>query len=177
MDREHTCCFTGHRPDKLPWGTDERDPRCVAVFEQLTAALDRAYAAGCRHFICGMARGGDLLFCRAALALRDRQPGVTVEGAIPCQTQADRWPANERARRTEEEIVGEANRKAAATLKKADEDIAFEKKRALNELKNEIAGISLDIAEKVIGREIREDDHKALIDGFIDEIDGEKAED
>ena len=85
--------------------------------------------------------------------------------------------ANERARRTEEEIVGEANRKAAATLKKADEDIAFEKKRALNELKSEIAGISLDIAEKVIGREIREDDHKALIDGFIDEIDGEKAED
>jgi F-type H+-transporting ATPase subunit b len=85
--------------------------------------------------------------------------------------------ANERARRTEEEIVGEANRKAAATLKKADEDIAFEKKRALNELKNEITGISLDIAEKVIGREIREDDHKALIDGFIDEIDSEKAED
>ncbi len=83
--------------------------------------------------------------------------------------------ANERARRAEEEIVGEANSKAAATLKKADEDIAFEKKRALNELKNEIAGISLDIAEKVIGREISEDDHKALIDGFIDEI-GETTE-
>jgi len=83
--------------------------------------------------------------------------------------------ANERARRAEEEIVGEANRKAAATLKKADEDIALEKKRALNELKNEISGLSLDIAEKVIGREIKEDDHKALIDGFIDEI-GETTE-
>ena len=84
--------------------------------------------------------------------------------------------ANERARRAEEEIVGEANRKAAATLKKADEDIAFEKKRALNELKNEIAGISLSIAEKVIEREIREEDHTALIDRFIDDLDGGKAE-
>ncbi|MBE6955885.1 MAG: DUF1273 domain-containing protein [Ruminococcaceae bacterium] len=101
MDREHTCCFTGHRPNKLPWGADESDPRCAAVFAQLTAALDRAYEAGCRHFICGMARGGDLLFCRAALDLRDRRPGVTVEGSIPCQSQADRWPAAEQARRAE----------------------------------------------------------------------------
>ena len=27
-EREHTCCFTGHREYKLPWGSDENDPRC-----------------------------------------------------------------------------------------------------------------------------------------------------
>lgn len=97
MDRAHTCCFTGHRPDKLPWGMDESDPRCIALFHDLSAALDRAYEAGCRHFICGMARGCDLLFCRAALDLRARCPDVTVEGAIPCQSQTDSWPAAERA--------------------------------------------------------------------------------
>ena len=96
MDRAHTCCFTGHRPDKLPWGTDESDPRCSALQEQLTAALERAYEAGCHHFICGMARGSDLLFCRAALTLRERHGDVTVEGAVPCQTQTDGWPAAER---------------------------------------------------------------------------------
>ena len=97
MDRMHTCCFTGHRPDKLPWGTDESDPRCTALQEKLLAAVELAYDAGCRHFICGMARGCDLLFCQAALALRDRHADVTVEGAIPCQTQTDSWPAAERA--------------------------------------------------------------------------------
>ena len=98
MDREHTCCFTGHRPDKLPWGTDEHDPRCIALKQRLTRAVERAYEAGCRHFICGMARGCDLYFCQAVLDLRERHPDVTVEAAIPCQTQTDSWPAPERAR-------------------------------------------------------------------------------
>ena len=78
--------------------------------------------------------------------------------------------ANERARHAEETILASANDRAAATLKKADEDIAFEKKRARNEIKNEISSISLDIAEKVIGREISEEDHRNLIDRFIDDV-------
>ena len=79
MDREHTCCFTGHRPHKLPWGENEHDARCIALKEQLTIALDRAYDLGFRHFICGMARGSDLYFAEGVLALRDRAPGVTLE--------------------------------------------------------------------------------------------------
>ena len=99
MDRAHTCCFTGHRPDKLPWGTREEDARCAALYDRLQQAVEQAYEAGCRHFICGMARGCDLLFCRAALALRAKYVDVTVEGAIPCESQADSWPAGERAQR------------------------------------------------------------------------------
>ena len=78
--------------------------------------------------------------------------------------------ANERANAASDEILNETNRKASAILKKADEDIAFEKKKAINDIKNEISGISLDIAEKMIGREINENDHRALIDSFIDGI-------
>ena len=96
MDRSTTCCFTGHRPDKLPWGTDEEHPACLALKEELYRAVERAYRAGCRHFICGMARGSDLYFCQAVLELRERYPDITVEGAIPCQSQTDSWPAAER---------------------------------------------------------------------------------
>ena len=98
MEREHTCCFTGHRPDKLPWGTGEQDPRCLALKARLDEALERAYLAGCRHFICGMARGSDLYFAEAVLALRELHPEITLEGARPCETQADGWPLAERNR-------------------------------------------------------------------------------
>lgn len=98
MERERTCCFTGHRPGKLPWGTDERDPRCLALKQSISRELERLYLRGWRHFISGMAQGADLYFAEAALALKEKYPDLTVEGAVPCPTQADRWPEEERRR-------------------------------------------------------------------------------
>lgn len=98
MQRDVTCCFTGHRPDKLPWGADEGDPRCADLKNRIAAALEQAYEKGMRHFICGMALGADLYFCEAALDLRRRRPGVTVEAAIPCEEQAARWGERDRNR-------------------------------------------------------------------------------
>lgn len=98
MRRETTCCFTGHRPNKLPWGSDEGDPRCVALKERLRESLKVAYDDGYRHFLCGMALGCDLYFCEAVLDLRDRRQGVTVEAAVPCEEQAARWRERDRAR-------------------------------------------------------------------------------
>ena len=98
MERETTCCFTGHRPDKLPWGTDESGQACLALKARIGRALERAYEAGFRHFVCGMARGADLYFAEAVLALRDRYPEVTFEAARPCTTQADAWPEAEQRR-------------------------------------------------------------------------------
>ena len=37
--RPCTCCFTGHRPEKLPWGSDESDPRCTALKKKLSDAV------------------------------------------------------------------------------------------------------------------------------------------
>ena len=91
MEQAETCCFTGHRPDKLPWGVREDDPRCTDLKARLAAALEAEYDAGTRHFICGMARGADLYFAEAVLALRERRPDVTLEAAIPCEEQDRRW--------------------------------------------------------------------------------------
>ena len=98
MDPAHTCCFTGHRPDKLPWGGNEEDPRCLALKGRLFAAVQAQYEAGVRHFICGMARGGDLYFAEAVLSLREHCPDLTLEAARPCESQADRWPLADQAR-------------------------------------------------------------------------------
>ena len=96
--RETTCCFTGHRPEKLPWGSDERDPRCLVLKHGLARELDGLYHRGFRHFISGMAQGCDLYFAEAALALREQHPDLTVEGAIPYPAQADRWRSDQRRR-------------------------------------------------------------------------------
>lgn len=61
-------------------------------------AVELAYEQGYRHFICGMAQGCDLYFCETVLALRETRPDITVEAALPCPTQADTWPAAQRAR-------------------------------------------------------------------------------
>ena len=96
--RQESCCFTGHRPAKLPWRYDESDPRCAALKLRIRDAVELAYEQGYRHFICGMAQGCDLYFCESILALRVQHPEVTVEAAIPCPSQADTWPEAQRKR-------------------------------------------------------------------------------
>ena len=93
-----SCCFTGHRPGKLPWRYREEDPRCLALKRRIADAIEAVYQEGYRHFLCGMALGCDLYFCEAVLALREMHPGVTVEAAIPCPGQASAWPPDQRAR-------------------------------------------------------------------------------
>lgn len=97
-ERSFTCCFTGHRPEKLPWGTNEEDPRCAALKRKLSDALEAAYAEGMRHFICGMARGCDFYFAEEVVALRQKHADVTLEAAIPCSSQTDGWPEADRVR-------------------------------------------------------------------------------
>lgn len=97
--RAFTCCFTGHRPSKLPWRDNESDRRCLALKAAIAQHIRAAYDGGWRHFICGMALGCDLYFCEAALALRETCPDLRLEAAVPCPSQADRWPARQRSRR------------------------------------------------------------------------------
>ncbi len=96
--RQETCCFTGHRPTKLPWRYQEQDVRCLKLKARIADAIEAVYADGYRHFLCGMAQGCDLYFCEAVIAFREKHPDVTIEAVIPCPTQADRWPEKERLR-------------------------------------------------------------------------------
>ena len=59
-----------------------------------------------------------------------------------------------RGQSREEEIVRNANAEAAAILDKAAADIAQEKKKAINDAKDEISDLALAIAGKVVGREL-----------------------
>ena len=69
-----------------------------------------------------------------------------------------------------DKIVADARKQAVALKEKAQEDIALEKKRAVNEIKNELSGIAVDLAAKVAEKEIDAGQHETLISEYIDRI-------
>lgn len=75
-----------------------------------------------------------------------------------------------RAQLKEEEILKEAGDEAARVLERAEEQIALEKKQALNDVKNEVSAMAIGIASAVIERDVSQKEHKEFIDDFIDNI-------
>ncbi len=75
-----------------------------------------------------------------------------------------------RAQKREEEIVGEANRKAAEIRTKAEESIERDKQRTLNEIKDEISEMVVLAAGKVIEKEISASDNEEIISKFLEEV-------
>ena len=78
--------------------------------------------------------------------------------------------ATVRAQSREEEIIRQANARAEAIRTKASADIAQEKKKAINDAKDEISVIALAIAGKVVERELDAQDQSKLVDSFIEEL-------
>lgn len=69
-----------------------------------------------------------------------------------------------------EEIINQAQAQAVQIKEKAAADIAQEKKKAINDAKDEISGISMAIAEKVVERQLNAADQQKLIDQFINDL-------
>ena len=69
-----------------------------------------------------------------------------------------------------EEIISQAQAAAAQIKSKASADIQLERKKAVNDAKNEISGLAMAIAGKVVGRELNPQDQAGYFDRFIDEL-------
>ena len=78
--------------------------------------------------------------------------------------------ATQTAQSRSEQIILEAKEEAAAIRAKASSDIAQERRNAVNAIKNDISGIAVSIASKVVEKEIDEKEHEALIQDFIDQM-------
>ena len=78
--------------------------------------------------------------------------------------------ASQTAARNSEETLNAARAQAAEIKRKAGEEIEQQRKKALNEVKDEIGGMAMAIASKVVEREIQEKDHQQLIDEFIEKV-------
>ena len=70
------------------------------------------------------------------------------------------------------DIVGKAEEEAAAIKRCAQADIAGERERAAASLKGEVAELSMDVAERVVGQSLDRNSQRALVDRFIEELGG-----
>ena len=89
---ERRCCFTGHRPDKLPWGAEEDAPGCLRLKECLEAEILRLFRGGVTEFFTGMAMGVDLWAAEILIGLRQQYRELRVLAVVPCRRQAEDWP-------------------------------------------------------------------------------------
>lgn len=98
------------------------------------------------------------------------------ENMRQAKTKADDMilSAQKTAAQRSEEIISQAQKQAAQLKTKAASDIEMEKKKAINEAKNEISELAMAIAGKVVARELNDADQDGMIDRFIEELGDQK---
>lgn len=90
------------------------------------------------------------------------------------QTRAEQSRLIRQAGETRDRIIAEArvqaDEQASGIIERARQEIALEKEAAMHDIRQQLATLSLEMAQKVIRRELKSDeDHKELIDKIIDE--------
>lgn len=85
------CSFTGYRPQKMPFGFDESDPRCVEFKQRLRDTIEGLIGKNYAHFISGGAMGMDMFAAEAVLELKREYPWIILEMVSPFDAQAAKW--------------------------------------------------------------------------------------
>jgi len=95
----NTCCFTGHRPQNLPFKFNEENAGCIKIKENLRKIIIQLIENhNVTHFISGVALGVDQYAAEIVLELIQHYPHIILECAIPCETQAISWSEAQRNR-------------------------------------------------------------------------------
>ncbi len=94
----------------------------------------------------------------------EKLSGANAEATAIVQNAADK--AKERA----DTIVSQAHDKAEGIIRTARTEAELERKKATDGIKREIVEVSSALSEKLLEREINTEDHKKLIDSFIEDI-------
>lgn len=96
--KSKSVCFTGHRSQKLSWGFDESDERCLKMKENLRIEIEKAIKRGYETFYSGMAIGFDLICVEILLELKKKYSDIKIVGVLPCKTQDRIWHVKDRQR-------------------------------------------------------------------------------
>ncbi|MCF0232985.1 MAG: F0F1 ATP synthase subunit B, partial [Enterococcus sp.] len=78
--------------------------------------------------------------------------------------------AKESGEQTRQKTLKETTAEVTRLREKARTDISQEREEALSSVKNEVADLSLQIAAKILNKELTPDAHEALIDSYIESL-------
>ena len=98
LNNNKVCCFTGHRSQKLPWGFNEQDERCLKMKEELYLEIEKSINEGYGTFLCGMALGFDTICAETVLQLKEKYKFIKLIGALPCKNQDFKWNTEQKKR-------------------------------------------------------------------------------
>ena len=78
--------------------------------------------------------------------------------------------ARQQAEQVRKDIIAKSEKDAEAIVERAQEQIQAERNRTVQELQSTIAEISIDLAEKVVGRSIDAGAQREMVDAYIKEV-------
>lgn len=93
-----TCCFTGHRSQKLPWRFNEQDERCINMKANAKSKILEAIKNGYTTFISGMALGFDMICAEIVLDIKRQNSNIKLICALPCKDQSKLWHIDQQKR-------------------------------------------------------------------------------
>ena len=79
------------------------------------------------------------------------------------------------AEKVKEDTLNQAKEKATAIIESAEKQIQVEKDKAISEIKGEVANLAIQVAEKLIQKNLNRDDNQSLIDESLQKIKGYEA--
>ena len=108
------------------------------------------------------------------LAEEDRLMWDAKIGTVKAETDEMMKKAQDSAKRQSESIVSKAKEQADGIIRQAETQAQLEMKKAEEGIKQEIVEVSTALANKLLEREISAEDHRSLIDSFIEKIGDEE---
>jgi F-type H+-transporting ATPase subunit b len=78
--------------------------------------------------------------------------------------------ARQQAEQVRKDIIAKAERDAEQVVARAQEQIVAERNRTITELQRTVADMSIELAEKVVGRSLDDSSHRELVDNYIREV-------
>ena len=134
----------------------------IFFLDKIKAILDQRREAADKQITDAEAAKADALAIKAAYEKNMAESKAKADDIL--------MNAQRSANARSEEIISQAQATAAQIKSKASADIEMEKKKAINDAKNEISGLAMAIAGKVVERELNTADQADLIDRFINEL-------